>query len=113
MTRAVLITGAAGGIGTALAASFASGGDEVILLDKDEAAVKSAAQTLQDNGGQVRPYVCDITDDRSLGHLRAQMRSEGVRPSVLINNAGIELRAETGSSGFLESWRKVMSVILG
>lgn len=112
MTRAVLITGAAGGIGTALAASFASGGDKVILLDKDEAAVKSAAQTLRDNGGQVRPYVCDITDDRSLGHLRAQMRSEGVRPSVLINNAGIELRAETGSSGFLESWRKVMSVNL-
>jgi len=112
MTRAVLITGAAGGIGSALAASFAAGGDEVLLLDKDEAAVKSAAQTLQQDGGRARPYLCDITDDRCLGHLRARLRSEGVRPTVLINNAGIEVRAETGSSTFMGSWRKVMAVNL-
>ncbi|MCA3555104.1 SDR family NAD(P)-dependent oxidoreductase [Aestuariivirga sp.] len=112
MTRTVLITGAAGGIGTALAASFASAGDDVLLLDRDEAAVSAAAQTLQEQGGRARPYVCDITDDRSLGHLRAGWRSEGVRPAVLINNAGIEMRAETGSTDFLERWRKVMAVNL-
>lgn len=112
MTRAVLITGAAGGIGTALAASFASCGDEVMLLDKDESAVKSAAQALQEHGGRARPYVCDITDGRELEHLRARWRNERIRPAVLINNAGIEVRAETGSSDFLERWRKVMAVNL-
>ncbi len=55
--RVVVITGAAGGIGRALAQAFAARGDKVALLDLDAGALEGLALRL---GGLA--LVCDVTD---------------------------------------------------
>ena len=55
----VLLTGAAGGMGTAIAKAMVDAGHRVVLLDRDEGRLMSLAQSL---GPQTTTLVADITD---------------------------------------------------
>ena len=87
--RTVAITGAAGGIGRALAERFAAEGARLALLDRDEPGVADLAASLAAGGAQALGLACDVTDpaacDRALG--AARERFGGI--DVLVNNAGI------------------------
>jgi NAD(P)-dependent dehydrogenase (short-subunit alcohol dehydrogenase family) len=52
---------------------------------------------------------CDLTDEAQTARMLAEL---GTRLDVLINNAGIEARAVSGTAGFGADWRRVMSVNL-
>ena len=58
MTRTVVVTGAAGGIGTALVNRFAASGDRVVALGRNADSLARLAQA--------EPVVCDVTDERSV-----------------------------------------------
>ena len=80
--RRFLVTGAAGGIGSAMASAFASHGGEVILADLETEALKKQAEDL----GNGTPFHCyDQTDASSIALLAS---SVGV-VDVLCNNAGM------------------------
>ena len=87
--KVVLITGAGGGIGQALAAAFAREGVRLLLLDR-------AAEPLQTLAAQLQPVteittlVCDLNDDAAVAQLAAQLRAAYGRIDVLLNNAGAE-----------------------
>ena len=87
--RSVVITGAAGGIGSALAARFAAAGALVALLDRDESGLESARRTLREDDTSMLAVPCDVTslDDCSAAVARVVEAWGGV--DVLINNAGI------------------------
>ncbi|MAG31675.1 MAG: short chain dehydrogenase [Deltaproteobacteria bacterium] len=97
--RAVVITGAAGGIGTCLAREFAVEGAKVALLDLDRGRLESVAGSLANfvdgsrRAPEVLSLVCDLTDpsacERSIGAVIAEWG--GV--DVLVNNAGISHRS--------------------
>lgn len=102
-----MITGAAGGIGRALAHRFVAAGADVALLDVDEAGLARVRDELP--GGRSLTVRCDVTDqadcERAIGEVVAQRG--GV--DVLVNNAGISHRSafrETDPSVL----RKVMDV---
>jgi meso-butanediol dehydrogenase/(S,S)-butanediol dehydrogenase/diacetyl reductase len=102
--KAVLITGAAGGIGWATVARFVEEGAEVVALDRD---TEGLARLSGAHPG-VRSCICaDVTDAAGVGWAIQQLE----RLDVLINNAGISLRHP-----FLEispeAWRQVMAVNL-
>ncbi|CAM3908842.1 SDR family NAD(P)-dependent oxidoreductase [Kibdelosporangium persicum] len=78
MTRTVLVTGGAGGIGRAIATAFAKTGDDVVIADIDD--VQDAAGSLG-----VRGVTMDITDDTSIGQALDQVGPV----DVLVNNAGL------------------------
>ena len=87
--KTVVITGAAGGIGAALARRFARDGVRLALLDRDAEGVEAVAADLEEAGSVALPLQCDVT---SLEDCRAALRSvtsafDGV--DVLVNNAGI------------------------
>jgi NAD(P)-dependent dehydrogenase (short-subunit alcohol dehydrogenase family) len=107
--QVVLITGAAGGIGSALAQRYARAGAGLILLDLDAEGLARISTRLTEDGTQVVTCVCDLTDE---GACRAAV-AEGVAVfggvDILINNAGrthLSFVDETESSVF----RRIMDI---
>ena len=107
--RAVLVTGGGGGIGAALSSGFAAAGDRVIVLDRVAAAAEAVANALRVNGNQAESVVCDLTDEAQVLDM---LQDLGGRLDVLINNAGIEQRAVTGTDSYGADWRRLMAVNL-
>lgn len=106
--KRVLITGAAGGIGTATAARFIEEGARVVGLDRDAAALERLTSALPDLEGTL---VADVSEPASVARAFVALDDRWGGLDVLINNAGISLRHR-----FLEitpdEWRRVMRVNL-
>jgi NAD(P)-dependent dehydrogenase (short-subunit alcohol dehydrogenase family) len=110
--RRVLITGAASGLGRALASRFAAGGDRVLLTDVDEVAVQRAADALAaDAGADVAALHLDVRDEAGWQRARAWVRREWGGLDVLVNNAGV-----AGGGRFaaipVEDWEWILDVNL-
>lgn len=92
MNRVVLITGAASGLGWALAQEFLSSGDRLVMADRDEALLLQRATECADRS-RVLTFTCDVTDRQQLAGLvfAAERRFGGI--DILINNAGITHRS--------------------
>jgi meso-butanediol dehydrogenase/(S,S)-butanediol dehydrogenase/diacetyl reductase len=106
--KRILITGGAGGIGTATAARFLEEGARVIVLDRDEGAL----QRLHDNLGGLHGTLCaDVSDPDEVERAFQELDERVGGLDVLINNAGVSIR-----HGFLDispqEWRQVMEVNL-
>jgi 3-oxoacyl-[acyl-carrier protein] reductase len=80
LARNVLVTGASGGIGRAIAARFAADGDAVVITGRDAERLRRAADDLGARG-----VVCDAADPEQVASLRAGL---GDTLDVLVNNAG-------------------------
>ena len=90
----VLITGASRGIGQAAARQFAKAGWDLLLLSRSEAALQSLAAELTGSGRRVVHQACDLTDPSAIAPAVDQLLGHGLRPSVLINNAGAAYTGE-------------------
>lgn len=84
--KRVLITGAARGIGWALAERFAEEGARVVLTDRDEEALAAAARAL---GVPHTAHPLDVTDIDAARALRERLLAEQQPLDVLVNNAGV------------------------
>ncbi len=87
--KRVLITGAAQGLGRALAEAFAAEGAEVVLTDLDGAAVHAARDELASTGARCRSYPLDVTDAAAIAMVRDELHSDAGAIDLLINNAGV------------------------
>jgi NAD(P)-dependent dehydrogenase (short-subunit alcohol dehydrogenase family) len=106
--KRALITGGAGGIGTATAARFLEEGAQVVLLDCDETALCRVERELPALSGRI---IGDVSDADDVGRAFEELDDLLGGLDVLINNAGISLRHR-----FLDippqAWRQVMAVNL-
>ena len=84
--RVAVVTGAAGGIGRALALGFAAEGMRVVAADVDEAG---AADTAASIGDAARAFGVDVSDDASVAALAAASFDAFGRVDLLVNNAGV------------------------
>ena len=85
----VLITGGAGGIGTAIARAFGAEGSRIILADIDAAGLENAQRALQDLGHSCEVQPLDVTSPQSIEEARDQIHDRVGPIQVLVNNAGI------------------------
>jgi 2-keto-3-deoxy-L-fuconate dehydrogenase len=86
--KTAVITGAASGIGLAVARTFARQGATVNILDRDGAAAQTASDQIAASGGKAYALACDVADAASVGGVFEQIFARG-RVDILVNNAGI------------------------
>ncbi|PXY33288.1 SDR family NAD(P)-dependent oxidoreductase [Prauserella endophytica] len=88
--RSALVTGAAGGIGAAVARALADAGAAVLVTDVDGAAASAVAERIRAEGGKAEGAALDVRDRASAGDAaaRAAALSDG-RLHILVNNAGV------------------------
>lgn len=108
--RVAVVTGAAQGIGAAIAREFAVEGAAVIGIDRKR-DVETICEEIRFYGGRARSFVCDLTDHDAYRSAIDEAAAEFGRINVLVNNAAVFFTA-----GFLEDsfelWRKTLDVNL-
>jgi NAD(P)-dependent dehydrogenase (short-subunit alcohol dehydrogenase family) len=87
--QVAVVTGAAKGIGLAIAHRLAEEGARVWLLDQDERALQTAREELSRASAGVFSVAGDITSEASVADAFARICAEGGPPSIVINSAGI------------------------
>jgi 2-hydroxycyclohexanecarboxyl-CoA dehydrogenase len=108
----VVVTGAASGIGQAIAQSFASEGASVALWDRSSTVVEIAGQIREQSGRHVLGVECDVTDQSSIERALAHTGSELGAVEHLVHAAAIG----SGKFGFPfsnlspEDWPRVLDV---
>lgn len=91
--KVVVITGAAGGLGRALARSFAAAGARIAALDRDAPGAEAFAAELRQEGRQALGLACDVSDAAACERALAAVLAAFGRIDVLVNNAGISHRS--------------------
>ena len=86
--KVAVITGAASGIGRAIAQRFAQQGAAVRILDLDETAGNAAAQEIAASGGDAKAYACDVSDQARTKEAFDKLARQA-RLDILVNNAGV------------------------
>jgi len=91
--KVVVITGASSGIGLACARAFASRGAYVVMAARSAGQLAQQAEELSALPGRVVAIPCDVTREEDCKQLIDQTVSHFQRIDVLVNNAGISMRA--------------------
>jgi NAD(P)-dependent dehydrogenase (short-subunit alcohol dehydrogenase family) len=89
-----IVTGAARGIGAAVARRLARDGLAVGVIDLDEADCVGTVEAITSNGGSATAVAADVSDETAVTTAVARIAAELGPPTVLVNNAGIGPRAE-------------------
>jgi 2-keto-3-deoxy-L-fuconate dehydrogenase len=83
-----VVTGAASGIGKAIATGFAGNHAQVWVLDIDPVGAEATVEEITHAGGRARPMQCDVADPESVTQTFSAMAAQGPI-DVLVNSAGI------------------------
>ena len=107
--QVAVVTGAARGIGRAIATVLATEGAYVVLCDVDLAAAESTAAALRVQGANVSAIETDVTERRSVDAMAARVLADHGRIDILAANAGIYPAALLSEIDD-EQWNRVQDV---
>lgn len=109
--KTALVTGAAKGIGFAVAARFVAEGARAVIADVDAAGARAAAEGL---GPDARALAMDISNEESVAAGFAELQSAGWEPDVVVANAGVQLfgRDAPAAELDLDVWRQTLDINL-
>jgi 3-oxoacyl-[acyl-carrier protein] reductase len=107
--RVAIVTGAARGLGFAIAERLLDSGAAVAMWDMQREPLDDAATRLKSKG-MVDTSVVDVTDEAQVASAAAAVLKKLGRIDILVNNAGIAGPIRRSWEFSLEEWRKVMAV---
>jgi short-subunit dehydrogenase len=107
--KVAVITGGAGGVGSALAVRLADRGCHLALVDISEEALTKVVNELSVENINITSHVVDITDKAQMSELPAKVLAAHGKVNILVNNAGITYQKsfETHS---IEDWEKIIGI---
>ena len=109
--RVAVVTGAARGIGAAIAVRLAADGLAVAVLDLEESACATTVGRITDAGGRALAVGADVSDAAAVNAAVERVASELGPPVVLVNNAGV-IRDNLLFKMTDDDWETVMAVHL-
>lgn len=92
--RVALVTGAARGIGLAVASELARAGVHAVLHDRDAAANEAARLPLHAAGLKASGLIADLADPAMPGRMRDDLNAQGLVPDILVLCASAEIREQ-------------------
>jgi 2-dehydro-3-deoxy-L-rhamnonate dehydrogenase (NAD+) len=110
--RVAIVTGAAQGIGLAVAKEFAQQGYAVVVADINLPLAEQGAAEIRSGGGQALALKADVSNRESVAEMVAATLREFGQIDALVNNAGIAGRAVPIAEVTDEDWEQMMAVDL-
>ena len=101
--RTALVTGAARGIGLAIATRLAEAGAHAIIHDRDAVAATAAAADLQARDLAASPLIADLAEAAAPSSMAAELTANGTEPDILVLCASVEI---------LETWDAISEVAM-
>lgn len=109
--KVALVTGAAYGIGFAMAEALAEAGAKIAFNCRRQEHLDEALAAYKAKGIDARGYICDVTDEKAVGCMVADIAAELGAVDILVNNAGIIKRIPMHEMS-VEDFREVIDIDL-
>ena len=109
--KVALVTGAAYGIGFAIAQSYAMAGAKIAFNCRSREHMEKALEAYRAKGIAAKGYLCDVTDETQVGEMIGDIREHMGAVDILVNNAGIIKRIPM-TEMTVEDFRQVIDIDL-
>ncbi len=109
--KVAVVTGAAGGLGSALAQELASRGCNLALVDISGDALQQLGEALEHHDVRVTRHIADVTRAEEMRLLAANVARAHGGVNLLVNNAGITLQKNFATHS-LQDWERVLGINL-
>lgn len=106
--KVAIVTGAASGIGEAVARIFAANEAKVTLVDFDAPRLEWVADSIRSRGGEVHTVVADVTEEEAVIDFFAWTRENWGSVDIVVNSAGRDSLAPPVTEVTLEEWTKTL-----
>jgi NAD(P)-dependent dehydrogenase (short-subunit alcohol dehydrogenase family) len=110
--KTAIVTGAASGIGLAIATALAEAGANVVMADIQKAAVEAAAHGLSGTNKRVLPVRIDVTQEETVVDALAEAERRFGKLHIACNNAGVPMHGTRLTEVPLADWQFVVGVNL-
>jgi 3-hydroxybutyrate dehydrogenase len=107
--KTAIVTGAASGIGKAIAQTYAREGAKVVIADLDKGAADAAAGEIRAAGGQALGIAMDVTSERAVNDGVAAVVAAFGGVDVLVSNAGIQIVHPIEDFSY-DEWKKMLAI---
>ncbi len=110
--KVATVTGAASGIGAAVAHLLARSGAKILIADLNEEGARGVAQSIVAQGGTAKSFAVDVSDAVEVEAMVAAAQREFGALHLAVNNAGISGAAAVTGEYPLDSWHQVIATNL-
>jgi 3-oxoacyl-[acyl-carrier protein] reductase len=87
--QVAIVTGAARGLGQAIARDLATSGAIVACIDVNEELLGDTVESINESGGKAAAFACDVTDSERVTEVVRSIAKQFGRLDILVNNAGV------------------------
>lgn len=110
--KTAIVTGAASGIGKAIAEELAAGGAEVIIADRNMDHATATARDVTASGGKAQSFAVNVADPAAVAALVDFAVAQTGKLDLMVNNAGIGGDQAPVGELAIESWRTIIDINL-